>query len=285
MSVRIIQDRLSGYGCSSSLEEEQALREITQEVVLAGLARSDFFGRAGFQGGTCLRILHGLDRFSEDLDFALLAPDPAFSLAPYLDQIRTELGAYGYEIEIDDRSRAGEAARKAFVKDDSIGKLLRLKYRPASGPLRKLRVKLEVDANPPLGAAYAMPVLDFPFPASVRTFDLPSLYAGKIHALLCREYVKGRDWYDFIWYSRRRTGVNHALLSAALDQHGPWQGQRPATDDAWCVGQVARVVEAIDWRQAREDVRRFIKPHELPSLELWSRDFFLQQCRKIGTAR
>lgn len=106
------------------------MREITLEVVLAGLARSDFFGCAAFQGGTCLRILHGLDRFSEDLDFALLAPAPAFSLAPYLDQIRTELGAYGYEIEIDDRSRAGEAVRKAFVKDDPIGKLLRLNYRP-----------------------------------------------------------------------------------------------------------------------------------------------------------
>ena len=157
------------------MEEEQALREITLEVVLAGLARSDFFGCAAFQGGTCLRILHGLDRFSEDLDFALLAPAPAFSLAPYLDQIRTELGAYGYEIEIDDRSRAGEAVRKAFVKDDPIGKLLRLNYRPATGPLRKLRVKLEVDANPPPGTAYAMPRLDFPFPSSVRTFNLPSL--------------------------------------------------------------------------------------------------------------
>jgi hypothetical protein len=94
--------------------------------------------------------------------------------------------------------------------------------------------------------------------------------------------VKGRDWYDFIWYSRRRTGVNHALLSAALNQHGPWRGQRPATDDAWCVEQIERVVEAID---SREDVRRFIKPHALPSLELWSRGFFLQQCRKIGPAR
>jgi predicted nucleotidyltransferase component of viral defense system len=285
MSVRILQDRLSGYACGSSLEEEHALREMTQELVLAGLSRSDFFGRASFQGGTCLRIFHGVDRFSEDLDFALLAPDTGFSLVPYLEKIRVELAAYGYEIEVEDRPRAGDALRKAFVKDDSIGKLLNLKYRPSLGPPRKLRVKLEVDANPPSGARHVMPMLDFPFPASVRTFDLPSLFAGKVHALLCRGYLKGRDWYDFIWYSRRRTAINHGLLSSALDQQGPWRGMQPACDDAWCVAQLERVIHGIDWRLAREDVRRFLKPHEVPSLDLWTKEFFLQQCRKLGTQR
>ena len=281
MSVEIIQERLATYACKSSVEEDQALREITQEIVLAGLGRTDFFDRAGFQGGTCLRIFHSLQRFSEDLDFALCERDATFVLAPYLDRMRLELEAYGYELEIDDRSKAGQTVQHAFVKDDSVGKLLRLNYRPQTGPLRKLRIKLEVDTNPPPGASYEIPVLDYPFPSAVRIFDLPSLFAGKIHALLCRNYLKGRDWYDFVWYTARQTPINHALLSAALDQQGPWKGTHPRTDQAWCIQQLSTAIETLDWKQAREDVQRFVKPYELPSLELWSRAFFLQQCRKL----
>jgi predicted nucleotidyltransferase component of viral defense system len=282
MSVEIIQERLATYACKSTLEEEQALREITQEIILAGLGRTDLFGRAGFHGGTCLRIFHNLNRFSEDMDFALDAPDPAFRLSPYLDRIRQELTVYGYEVEIDDRSKAGATVRQAFVKDDSIGKLLSLDYRPRAGPMRKLRIKLEVDTNPPSGASYDMPVLDYPFPAPVRVFDLPSLFAGKLHALLCRNYLKGRDWYDFIWYTARRAPINHALLSSALDQQGPWKGQAPQTDNEWCVAHLRAMIAEHDWMQARRDVQRFIKPHELPSLELWSRDYFLRLCAKLS---
>jgi predicted nucleotidyltransferase component of viral defense system len=126
MSVAIVQERLLAYTCKSTLEEEQALREITQEIILAGLGRTDLFGRAGFHGGTCLRIFHSLNRFSEDMDFALDAPDPAFRLSPYLDRICRELEVYGYDLEIDDRSKVSAAVQQAFVKDDSIGKLLRL---------------------------------------------------------------------------------------------------------------------------------------------------------------
>ncbi|RPI27086.1 MAG: nucleotidyl transferase AbiEii/AbiGii toxin family protein [Acidobacteria bacterium] len=280
----MIQDRLTSYDCHSMIEEEHAVREITQEIVLAGLGRTDIFSRAGFQGGTCLRIFHGLQRFSEHLDFALDAPDPSFQLAPYLDRIRQELIVYGYEFEIDDRSEAGATVRQAFLKDDSVGKLLRLNYRSRTGPMRRLRVKLEVDTNPPSGATFEMPVLDFPFPAAVRVLDLPSLFAGKLHALLCRSYLKGRDWYDFIWHTARRTPINQTLLSAALDQQGPWKGKSPSTDNAWCVENLRALILEHDWMQARRDVQRFLKPHELPSLELWTRDFFLRQCAKLVEA-
>jgi len=198
MSVKIIQDRLDSYGCQSTLEEEQALREITQEIVLAALGRTDFFQKAGFQGGTCLRIFYGVNRFSEDLDFALQKPESSFLLKPYLDDLAKEVKAYGYALELDDRSKVDQAVRQAFVKDNSLGNLLRLNYKPATGPLRKLRIKLEVDTNPPAGAAFETKYLDFPFPSAVCVFALPSLFAGKLHALLCREYLKGRDWYDFI---------------------------------------------------------------------------------------
>jgi len=282
MSVEIIQERLAAYACKSTLEEEQALREITQEIILAALGRTDFFGRAAFQGGTCLRIFHSLNRFSEDLDFALDAPDPAFQLTSYLERVGEELTVYGYVFEIDDRSKTDATVRQAFMKDDSVGKLLHLDYRTASGPMRKLRIKLEVDANPPLGASYEMPVLDYPFPSAVRIFDLPSLFAGKLHALLCRNYLKGRDWYDFIWYTARSTPINHELLSAALDQQGPWKNQALRSDNAWCIEQLRAMIVKLDWAQARRDVQRFLKPHELPSLGLWTPEYFLQQCTKLG---
>jgi len=140
---------------------------------------------------------------------------------------------------------------------------------------------LEVDTNPPSGASYVMPILDYPFPSAIRIFDLPSLFAGKVHALLCRNYLKGRDWYDFIWYTARKATINHALLSAALDQTGPWKNQHIVTDNAWCKERLGAAIESLDWRQAREDIRRFVKPVEQPSLELWSREYFLAQCQKL----
>jgi predicted nucleotidyltransferase component of viral defense system len=281
MSVQMIQDRLDSYTCRSTLEEEQALREITQEIVLAGLGRTDFFTKAAFQGGTCLRVFYGLNRFSEDLDFALQKVDRSFGFAPYLQTLARELTAYGYEFEIEDRSKADQAVRKAFLKDDSVGNLLRLSYRPTTGPQRRLRIKLEADTNPPAGGSFETKLLDYPFPSAVCLFDLPSLFAGKLHALLCREYMKGRDWYDFIWYTARRTPINHRLLSTALEQMGPWQGTRITTDNAWCVEQLRRQIKATDWNKASGDVNRFLKPIEIPSLALWSAEFFLAQCDKL----
>ena len=282
MSVRMIQDRLGGYDCRSMLEEEHALREITQEIALAALGRTDFFRKASFQGGTCLRIFHGLNRFSEDLGFALQTPDSSFVLGPYLDVLARELTAYGYGLEMDDRSKADQIVRTAFMKDDSLGNLLELAYRPTSGPSRKLRVKLEVDTNPPGGAVIETRYLDFPFPSAICAFDPPSLFAGKLHASLCREYLKGRDWYDFIWYTARGTPINYELLARSLEQMGPWQGREGLhIDRDWCVDQLQAKIEATDWVRAREDVRRFVKPSETPSLDLWSREFFLAQCEKI----
>jgi predicted nucleotidyltransferase component of viral defense system len=282
MSIKMIQDRLDSYRCRSSLEEEQALREITQEILLAALGRTNFFQKTGFQGGTCLRIFHGLNRFSEDLDFALQKRNRAFGLRYYLDALEKEVMAYGYELEMDDRSKVGKTVRKAFVKDDSLGNLIKLNFKPSTGPLRKLKIKLEVDTNPPKGATFETKYLDFPFPSAVCVLDLPSLYAGKLHALLCREYLKGRDWYDFIWYTARRTPANYVLLSSALDQIGPWMHKSIQVDRTWCFERLQERIKSTDWKQVREDVRRFVKSNELPSLDLWSAEFFLAQAEKLA---
>ena len=281
MSIKLIQDRLDSYHCKSEIEEKQAIREITQEVMLAALGRTDFFKHAAFQGGTCLRIFYGLNRFSEDLDFILKEPDADFELKPHLLTMTDELTAYGYRIEITDRSGTDIAVRKAFLKDDSLGKVLQLNYAGQTGPRRKIRIKFEVDTNPPSGSEFEIKYLDFPFVSSVVAQDKPSLFAGKIHALLCRDYIKGRDWYDFLWYTSRGIEINYTFLESALKQMGPWKDRDIEVNYDWCVTELKKQITSIDWRATTQDVRRFVHVTEQPSLNLWGKDLFLNQLNKL----
>jgi predicted nucleotidyltransferase component of viral defense system len=277
MSIKIIQDRLDSYQCKSALEEEQALREITQEIALAALARSDFFKFAAFHGGTCLRIFYGTNRFSEDFDFLLKERNENFSLQPYLKGLSDELLAYEYQLEVVDRSKADSAVKKAFIKDSSVGKVLQLNHLRADRSMRKIRIKLEIDTNPPESSGYEIKYLDFPFVSSVTVQDLPSLFAGKIHALLCREYAKGRDWYDFIWYTSRGVQINYQFLASALKQQGPWQGQELDVNKEWCLKTLRDRICSLDWQEAKDDIKRFIQQKELVSIELWSKELFLDR--------
>ncbi len=281
VSVAIIQQRLKQYSCRNDLEELQAMREISQEVALAALGRGDFFKSAVFQGGTCLRIFHGLNRFSEDLDFVLREPNPDFSLTNAVSSIQAEMSAFGYEIEILDRSKSEHAVKQMFLKDSSLGKLLRISYLGKNGPIPEIRIKLEVDTNPPKGSRTEMKYLDFPFISSVHIQDLPSLFSGKIHALLCRGFVKGRDWYDFLWYTAMGVAVNVPLLESSLLQAGPWKGQPLEVDLPWLVERFREKIDTIDWDYAREDVRRFVPVVDYPSLDHWGSVLFSAQVDKL----
>jgi predicted nucleotidyltransferase component of viral defense system len=279
MSIDIIKQRLANYHCKNLLEEELALKEITQEVILMALSRENFFASAEFHGGTALRIFYGLQRFSEDLDFALLKPNKNFSLLYYLKNLSEELRAFGYFFEIKDRSTLGSAVKKVFLKDDSIGKIMTLKR---IGTTKKLAIKLEIDTNPPLGANTEIRYLDFPAPFGVRTKDLASSFAGKIHALLCRNYVKGRDWYDFIWYVSRETPINFLLLANALQQVGAWKDQVINVDARWVTAALQKKIDEIDWQVAVKDVAVFIKTQEQASLKIWSKEFFYAEVAKLA---
>ena len=281
MSIKIVQDKLNTYTCVSQLDEEHAIREMTQEIALAALGRTDFFKHVVFQGGTCLRIFHSLSRFSEDMDFLLRQADRDFSLQSYMNDIVHEMAAYGYHLEIAEASNSDATVKKAFLKDDSLVRLLQLQYPSRTGPMQKIRIKFEVDTNPPEGSGYEIKYVDFPFVTSVIIQDIASLFAGKLHALLCRQYVKGRDWYDFLWYTSRGAGINLPFLSAALDQQGTWQGRAIRVDLNWCREQLEKTIVAIDWDSVREDVKKFIRPNEHHSLDLWNRDLFLAQLDKI----
>lgn len=280
MSVKIIQERLNLYQCASVQEEAQALREITQEVALAALARTDFFKYAAFHGGTCLRILYGLNRFSEDLDFTLKQPDNGFQVESYISNLAVEFKAFGFELEVIDRSEAELPVKKVFLKDNSIGKVLKLKHLKSDRSEKKIKIKLEIDTNPPDHAGYESKMVDFPFIFSLTALDRSGLFAGKIHALLSRIYVKGRDWYDFLWYLRNKDFINLKYLSSALDQQGPWQGQKLTVDQNWVVEALTEKIKNLDWDNAIKDVLKFIKPLEVKSVELWNKELFLAQLEK-----
>ena len=285
--IDFIQQKLESYRAASPIEEDHALREILQEYILAAFARTDYFSKASFHGGTHLRIFHGLRRFSEDLDFALLAPDSKFNLKPYLDKAAQELDAIGLKVEVKDKSKADVTVKKGFLKDDSLVRLVQLQYPSNFGNRqtpRKILIKVEVDTNPPAGATHVTRDLRFPFRAPVMNFDLPSSFSGKMHALLCRTYVKGRDWYDFDWYSAQAVKLNHRLLSAALNQQGQWAGAGIETNDEWVKSELKKVIARLDWKRAQEDVAAFVRPSELRILDCFNADYFAALADRIGNS-
>jgi predicted nucleotidyltransferase component of viral defense system len=281
MSAKIIQERLDGYNAQSIQEEEMALREITQEVALLTLYNLDFYKLAAFHGGTCLRVFYSLNRFSEDLDFALIQPDPDFSFKLYQEHLKREFEAFGYETRIIERKDLNHSVKSIFLKEDSIGKFLNLQFQKTDGRSKSIKIKLEIDTNPPSGAEFENKYCDFPLNFAVTAHRISSLFAGKIQALLSRTYTKGRDWYDFLWYAGRKTAINYDFVKNGLCQSGPWSCQKIQIDRAWILSQLERKIVETDWEEARTDVRRFLKSYELKSLELWTKDFFLLKLKNL----
>lgn len=278
----VIKSRLAEYSLTSPEEEWGAIREIVQELALAALSQSGLFKYAAFQGGTCLRIIHGLSRFSEDLDFVLLEEDSHFEWGTYAATMAKEFRAFGLDVSIQDRSKLGSTIKTAFIKQDSVGQILTFKFARTRSQTQTIRIKLEVDSRPPAGAAYEMKMINFPYPSPINVHDLPSLFAGKCHALLCRGYTKGRDYFDLLWYLRRQTPLNLALLQNALVQTGPWQSTRLQIDLPWVVDNLKQVIQKTDLKLAALDVKRFLKPLESRGLEAWSQEYFLQQVGQLG---
>jgi len=282
--IDLIKERLRRYAAVNPLEEENAVKEILQEIALYALWRGDFFNVALFQGGTSLRILHGLPRFSEDLDFLLRAPDPKFDWSPYLSALTQVAAEFGVKLEAQPPARMDKAIHAALLKNDSIANQLDLSF-AGQGPRKTIRIKLEIDVNPPLGSGEATSFLDFPLDYEVRHQDLQSNFALKIHALLCRGFLKGRDWFDFSWYVSRDVVPNLALLRNALIQKGPWEGDTTiSVDIGWLKAALSSTIAKIDWKEAGDDVARFLRPAELRSVELWSERFFMAKLEKLASS-
>jgi len=279
MITNIIDARLEAYSLNTAEDEEHALKEILQEIALYGLANSDFFKEAIFHGGTALRIIYGLPRFSEDLDFLLKNPNPNFKWEPYIDAISATCKQYGVHPEIIDKSRVSNTVKKMFLKDNSIGKMINLSF--VRYPEKKLAIKFEIDTNPPLGSNLEIKFLEFPLDYSIVTQDLGSSFAGKCHALLCREYIKGRDWYDFSWYVTKKVVPNFIFLSNALYQQGPWAQQENILTPEWFIETMQQKIKSIDWNKTSSDVSTFLNMPDKKALALWGVDFFIDKLEKL----
>lgn len=274
---------LAKYEPKSVDDSVRALREIIQEVALLGLWRSKFFEHAAFYGGTALRILYGLDRFSENLDFSLLEPSPDFNLARYTASLEEELSAFGFNVRVEMVDKAVESAvQSAFLKANTRNELLVIE---TGGELagQVLKVKIEVDTDPPTGFTTLTRYLLQPIPFAVRSYSLPDLFAGKMHALLFRRWknrVKGRDWYDFVWYAANHPQLNLAHLDQRMRQTGHWSGDLPLSPAAFRE-LLSDSIDRLDVDQARNDVAPFVKDQQ--ALALWSHDFFRDVARRVQT--
>jgi len=281
MSVAIIQEKLLEYNCKTIQEQNNALKEIAQDIALMVLSKTEFFKLAAFQGGTCLRILYGLNRFSEDLDFILKKPDSNFVWDKYIKNMQQEFEAYGYLLEIKDRSKLGNNIKSAFLKTNSLGGLLILK--DINFMQTKLKIKLEIDTNPPLGSQYENKFLDFPLPYAITAQDKESLFASKTHAILCRKFDKGRDWYDFDWYVSKKIKINLDFLANAIEQYGMYSNSNLKINKKWLINKLKEKIICLDWGLLKSDVVRFIALDEHDRLNLWSKDYFISRLEKLNS--
>jgi predicted nucleotidyltransferase component of viral defense system len=280
----MIKEWIEEYHPQNEAEILSTLREIMQEITLAGLSRTDFFEKAAFYGGTALRIFYGLDRFSEDLDFSLLKPDPDFSIEPYFKTLVDEFKSLGLTVSIKEKKKAKQTAiDSAFLKADTIWQEIVLEDIIKETGVRSnktLKIKIEVDRQPPLNFKTEEKLLLRPFSFYVKCFARPSLFAGKMHALLFRNWknrVKGRDWYDVEWYIKKGIplDVNH-FLARAKDTND-WK------EDSISKEQIIELldtkIKSVSFSSIKEDVVRFIKNDDV--LNIWSPEYFKDLIEKM----
>ncbi len=286
--MNIIEQMLSKYQINSEDDLINALKEVYQEIALLGLYRGGFFQKAAFYGGTALRIIHGLDRFSEDLDFTLLEKDALFDIESYFPFVIDEFEALGIKITMQKKAKSNITnIESAFLKNDTSIHTLNIEIDEASNILdgihsgKKLKIKFEVDTNPPLKFQTTSHTLLLPTTFNVIAMTLPNLYAGKLHALLFRNWktrVKGRDWYDFEWYVKRGVKVNLEHLKERMAESGDFEKDNKLTAEA-IKELLKNKIDSLDIDKAKQEVQVFIKGRE--KLDFWSRDYFKLLTDKI----
>jgi len=276
----ILMNMLEKYDIKNIEDETNAMKEIIQEIVLCGLSRGGFFNEAAFYGGTALRIFYGLNRFSEDLDFALLEPNKNFDLSKYFSFIEKEVQAYGLNLTIYTKEKTKESnILSAFLKGDTKEHILIFFPNESmtnnNQLFKNIKIKFEVDVKPPKGATYELKYKLLPSPHQVKLYDEASLFAGKIHAILCRNWnyrTKGRDLYDYIFYLSKNASVNIELVKEKLIDSKVLK-----ENDEFNIDILKEILEKklkeINYTDAKEDVMPFIK--DIESLNLWSSNFFI----------
>lgn len=272
----VLQQMLSRYLTNTTEEKKNALKEILQEIVLCGLSRAGFFKKAAFYGGTALRIFYGLDRFSEDLDFSLIEPDNQFELKSYFSGVKAELSSLGLEFSIEEKEKTqASAIKSAFLKGNTKEHILRIYGSDLNiNSNEVIKIKFEIDTNPPPFATFENRYRLLPSPYQVKLYDAESLFAGKLHAVICRSWknrVKGRDLYDYVFYLAKNTSINFTHLKARLEESG---AINPQAD--FGLNELRELLlerfDSIDFEQAKKDVLPFIS--DKSKIEIWSKEFF-----------
>ena len=277
-----LKQMIEKYNPKNINDETNAIKEILQEIILCGLSRSNFFNKAAFYGGTALRIFYGLNRFSEDLDFALLEPNPNFDFT----YIKNEILSYGLDLDINYKKKIQDSnISSAFLKGDTKEVILTFfpneDFKNLNNMLKNIKIKFEIDINPPMGATYEFKYKLLPSPHQIRIYDAPSLFAGKIHAIICRGWkkrVKGRDLYDYIFYLSLNTKVNLTLIKNKLIE-----SNYISKDSNLTITKLKEILnekfKEIDYENAKEDVLPFISDND--SLNIWSSEFFIEITKNI----
>ncbi len=281
-----VERMLSKYNCSTTRDTTNALREILQEIVLLGLWRSKFFEHAAFYGGTALRILYGLDRFSEELDFSLLKVDENFDLGRYTIALEKELNGFGFATKIEKREKTSlSPIQSAFLKANTLNTLLTVttdtRITEGINSEQLLKIKIEIDTEPPQGFTTESRYLLQPLPFAVRVYSLPDLFAGKMHAILCRKWqnrVKGRDWYDLVWYISNHPQLHLSHLEQRMLQSGHLVENTVLNRDMFFSLLMASI-DNLDIKQAQKDAALFIK--SVDATKVWSKEFFKQISERI----
>lgn len=263
-----------------------ALREMMQSVALLGLWRARFFEHAAFYGGTSLRLIYGLDRYSEDLDFSLLKPAENFNLDKYSPWLLREFEAYGIKVLYEPKQKlVNTKIESAFLKANSYAHLAQLGFPDRIlSEINKhavLKVKLEVDINPPSGFETDIKYIFSPVQFGVKTYSLPSLFAGKMHAVLCRKWktrVKGRDWYDFVWYASHHPMLKLSHLEERMRQSGHYIEEKALTREIF-LALLDQAVGNLNIESVKKEVTPFV--NDIRMLELWSHDFFRAAAERI----
>jgi predicted nucleotidyltransferase component of viral defense system len=280
----LLRELLSKYQARSKEDLKHATLEIIQEIVLLGLSKSDFFQKAVFYGGSALRIIHQLDRFSEDLDFSLMEKDVNFDIKNYFDPIQQSLQAYGFQMDLNIKEKNKiSPIQSAFLKGNTLKHLISIfplesKLSFSSNDL--LKVKLELDTDPPSGASTETKYLLNPLPFSVKAYSLSSILAGKIHAMLCRKWknrIKGRDFFDYLWLLSRGVPVDLNHLEQRLKQSGNLQKELGLDRNALLELLKNRFAE-LDFHQAIIDVQPFTGREY--DFSVWSYELFWQATRE-----
>ena len=280
----MIKEWLASYEPKNQEQAFSALREIMQEVALAGLQRSGFFEKAAFYGGTALRIFYGLDRFSEDLDFSLLSSDPEFSLEPYFKGLVEEFAHVGLQVSIKEKKKTkGTSIDSAFLKPETVWRELILEGMVLEAGLSAmvgLKIKLEVDRQPPLRFETEEKLLIKPFSFYVKCFTKSNLFAGKMHALLFRKWknrVKGRDWYDLEWYIRKGVPLNLDHFLARAQDTGNWTNSTIEKEEL--LDLLKKRIDSVSMEAVKEDIVKFIPDNK--KLDIWSKKYFLELIEQL----